>query len=394
MSRFDLRGVCRVFVGLAALGAIALTPAGGAAASGGTVPTSENPSSTSNELYGVSALSPTDAWAVGEYRDDATGAYRSLILHWNGTAWTKVGSPNVSSTNNVLTSVTAIGTANAWAVGSYVDDATRASRTLVLRWNGTAWTKVGSPNPSSRQNFLRGVGGGGSAGGIWAVGYERNNATGALETLALRWNGSKMVLVPSNAPDSATNIYNGVRASASSNAWAVGSAGPNALVSHWNGSTWARVKSPNPMETNVLMATNAASASDAWAVGYGSVTSAAETLAMHWNGSTWSTVPTPNPTGFNNLLVGVRAISATNAWAVGYSDVDVLGHTSTMILHWNGTDWTQSPTPSPGAQFNYLKGVATVTADDMWAVGFYGDVAAGARETLILHWDGTRWRQT
>jgi hypothetical protein len=47
-----------------------------------------------NVLTGVTALSATDAWAVGYY---VKGAYRTLILHWAGTAWTKVPNPNASA---------------------------------------------------------------------------------------------------------------------------------------------------------------------------------------------------------------------------------------------------------------------------------------------------------
>jgi hypothetical protein len=34
----------------------------------------------------VSADSATDAWAVGYYTKAST---RTLLLHWNGTAWSK-----------------------------------------------------------------------------------------------------------------------------------------------------------------------------------------------------------------------------------------------------------------------------------------------------------------
>jgi hypothetical protein len=46
---------------------------------------SPNPSSD-DQLTSVSADSATDAWAVGY---DAGTTTRTLILHWNGTAWSK-----------------------------------------------------------------------------------------------------------------------------------------------------------------------------------------------------------------------------------------------------------------------------------------------------------------
>ena len=47
-----------------------------------------NPGHLSDALSGVSAISATDAWAVG-YASSRTGQ-QPLILHWNGTAWRQV----------------------------------------------------------------------------------------------------------------------------------------------------------------------------------------------------------------------------------------------------------------------------------------------------------------
>jgi hypothetical protein len=43
----------------------------------------------SNLLEGVSAVSATDVWAVGYSDNSFNGEARTLILHWNGTAWSK-----------------------------------------------------------------------------------------------------------------------------------------------------------------------------------------------------------------------------------------------------------------------------------------------------------------
>src|SRR5207249_8670863 len=115
-------------------------------------PLSPNPSPTENQLDGVCALSSTDVWAVGNYADGSTE--KTLVLHWDGTSWTQVPSPNPSSTSNVLTAVRAVSSTNAWAVGYETDDSTGTSHTLVIRWNGTAWSVVPSPNPSSVADTL------------------------------------------------------------------------------------------------------------------------------------------------------------------------------------------------------------------------------------------------
>ncbi len=44
-----------------------------------------------------------------------------------------------------------------------------------------------------------------------------------------------------------------------------------------------------------------------------------QTLAAHWNGTAWTQVPSPDPGGSTreNVLFGVDATSAANTWAVG-----------------------------------------------------------------------------
>jgi hypothetical protein len=43
-------------------------------------------------LNGVSANSPSNAWAVGSYQLPPSGGTitsKTLMLHWNGTDWTR-----------------------------------------------------------------------------------------------------------------------------------------------------------------------------------------------------------------------------------------------------------------------------------------------------------------
>jgi hypothetical protein len=72
-------------------------------------------------------LSSTNAWAVGSYSNGTAG--HTLIVHWNGSVWKVVASPNAggSSYEKFLSGVAAISAHNIWAVGSH-DDGT-ADRT-------------------------------------------------------------------------------------------------------------------------------------------------------------------------------------------------------------------------------------------------------------------------
>lgn len=55
-------------------------------------------------------------------------------MPWSGIVWKRVGSPNPSAAGDAFRIVAATSASNAWAV-----DATSGGRTLILHWDGTAW---------------------------------------------------------------------------------------------------------------------------------------------------------------------------------------------------------------------------------------------------------------
>ncbi len=121
----------------------------------------------------------------------------------------------------------------------------------------------------------------------------------------------------------------------------------------------------------------AASASSAWAVGV--IASTYKPLILRWNGTAWSQVPSPSPVGY---LLAAAATSARSAWAVGST-----GTCKSLILRWDGSAWKRVASPSPGAD-DVLRSVAATSVGSAWAVG-----GTGSGKTLILRWNGTVWKR-
>ena len=241
----------------------------------------------SDFLTGVTATSASNAWAVGQYA--SVGGEQALVLHWNGTAWRQVPSPKLYLSG--LTGVAATSSRNAWAVGSDGNRTAGSLQTLVLHWNGTAWKHVPSPDPggSLSDNFLSGVAAT-SASSAWAVGSYSNDAAGVVQTIILRWNGTawKHVRSPDPGGSSTFNVLDGVAATSASNAWAVGEyfhgTTDQTLVLHWNGTAWKRVRSPDPggsSTVNELAAVAATSPGNIWAVGGYSTAIGGDAIALH-----------------------------------------------------------------------------------------------------------------
>jgi len=361
------------------------------AAAAAPAPPREPVTRLGGDLLGVSAASPSAAWAVGD--TTVHGGFAAVLLHWNGRSWTRAARPGPGT----LWSVSALSAGNAWAVGEHFTGTT--DETLVLHWNGRSWTRVPSPSPGPAPVFdhLGGVSAL-SPADVWAVGNFINLGSGpSFKTLVLHWNGTKWARVASPNPSRQADTLSSVSAVSPSDVWAAGVAvkGSNyieTLILHWDGRAWSQVASPSRGDSR-LTGVAAVSHSDAWAVGE-SITRAGvhKTLVLHWNGKVWALVASPSPSPSNSGLAAVSALSRRDAWAAGVS-FNGHGDAQTLILHWNGTSWTRVPSPHPaGLLGSNLIAVSALAPGDAWAAGSV--LERGNDQTLVLHWNGTRWTRS
>ena len=323
-----------------------------------------------NELHSVSALAENDVWAVGVSYNTERTLGSTLIEHWNGSQWSVVPSPNPSSTLNILFGVAAVATNDVWAVGFA---ATPSSGAVIMHWNGSLWSVVPNPPSSIFMSNLLALSVV-SARDIWAVGSGRIGDEDA--TLTLHWNGTAWSFISSpNVTPEVDNTLSGVAAVATNDVWAVGTQQPTALtdphtlILHWDGSAWSIVPSPNDGGNTVdnhLLAAAAVASNDVWAIGF----SGFGTLAEHWDGASWSIVETPDiPRSEPLFFQSVVALRNHNVWAVGESFQTRLSRSRTLTEQWNGTSWVAIQSPNFGADHNELFGVDATSTGTLWAVG-------------------------
>jgi hypothetical protein len=368
---------------------------------------SPNDSTTPYFLDGVTCLSASDCWAVGR---TSSVSHITIVERWDGSSWTVVPSPDgPGDLINILSGVACTATNDCWAVGYYVTQQLHVG-TLILRWDGSSWTIVPSPdaNPASR-SALNGITCQ-SSSECWAVGFDATSGNVA-QTLIERWDGSSWTVVASpSASTTEGNELLGVTCMSASDCWAVGSYVIDAstratLTEHWDGSTWTIIASPNATggQDNVLASVTCVSASDCWSVGYysidivdptgtaGTIIQVAQTLIERWDGNAWAIVSSPNPS-VDNSLAGITCTSTTACWAVGYSSnsqVDSNQVDQSLILVWNGTVWLPGTTPGvPASEAQTLAGVTCASSSDCWIVG---SLTSGWAKGLTEHWDGTSW---
>jgi hypothetical protein len=243
-------------------------------------------------LLGVAAPSASSAWAVG------VAALKPLTEHWNGRAWQQVPSPLPRhGTRGGLNAVADVSPSNAWAVGEYVKGT--VDLPLVEHWNGKKWKVVPTPDRFRNGGALGGVTAT-SASNVWAVGQSGVGAGGVSQLLMEHWNGHGWKIVPITNPpgtEFGANFFQ-VAAASPKDVWAVGeysdsATGPSGslpLFEHWNGKAWKQIPAP---DSGTFSSVAAVSATDAWAVGLGG-TPLGQTLTAHWNGKAWTQVPSPD----------------------------------------------------------------------------------------------------
>lgn len=96
-------------------------------------------------------------------------------------------------------------------------------------------------------------------------------------------------------------------------------------------------------------------------------------------GLEWRMANGPDPGPGNDYLRDVAVVTPDDIWAVGDR-----GGTTTLTEHWNGVQWTVVPSSN-----GFLQAVTAVSTNDVWAVGYF--VTFPNRTTLITHWNGLTW---
>ncbi len=181
----------------------------------------------SNELNSISALSANDIWAVGAAEGD------SLSMHWDGASWNLVPVPDLPL-NAPLQGVETFSSDDVWAVGFQTDPASLNSSNVILHWTGSAWNVVPSPNPGGNSvDKLYDVQGA-APNDIWAVGehWDRNGSQAAT---ILRYTGATWT----EFPNPCGGPLFGVTVLAPNDVWAVGW-----QSCHFDGISWTQIPIP------------------------------------------------------------------------------------------------------------------------------------------------------
>jgi hypothetical protein len=93
-----------------------------------------------DQFHAVTASWTHNIWAIGIRSASLSCGEdkpcQTLIEHWYGSRWTLVASPDPPNGHgNVLFGISAVSSTDIWAVGT-----TGYESTLIIHWNGKAWS--------------------------------------------------------------------------------------------------------------------------------------------------------------------------------------------------------------------------------------------------------------
>lgn len=353
------RRVLRVTAWAAAFSGLVLTPSAAAAAplEWEKVPTP--PLDGLGVVTEIAAAGPRAAWAAGV--EDATSSGKPVMLAWDGRQWQRQVLP--PGTGQVV-DLAAAGPRNAW--GIYLNE----DGSSALHWNGTAWRRVGYPAgvrptmPSPLPTYLQVVSAA-PGGPAWSLGYDSQ----AMKAVALRFQNGRWVRQRTPVPMVSAST---VAVRSAKDIWIactcdIAGTGPTQAMLHWNGTRWRTIRYPSKEQTYIARIAPV-SATSVWA--YRASTSYATPELMHWDGKNWTSTTIP-AAQFAYHFPALADDGDQGAW-VSVSTVD----DDKSYLHYSNGGWTaESGEGRPGTAV-WIRDLARVPGTrSIWSAGLPSSLA-------------------
>jgi hypothetical protein len=289
--------------------------------------------SNQNTLFGVSELPSGHTWAVGYYTN-ANYVDQTLIEYWNGSTWSVATSPSPGAQRNILFGVSATSDSDVWAVGAQMD-AAGTWHTLLEHFDGTTWSLATPADPGSGGNLFFGVKAE-SGTSVYAVG-ERSGSSFPDQALIEHWDGTTWSVLGS--PADATESLMGYAVTGSDSALTVvGNRGNDVapfttFVAAGAPASLALQTTPNVTGENNLYAAATAADGSTYAAGWSVDPSTGVYLSeiLHAVNGQWSVDASPSPGTGSNGFAGLAAVPGGGVWAVGVTSNKA--NNSTLIAY-------------------------------------------------------------
>jgi len=344
---------------------------------------------------------PPQLVAAGNF-NTAGGSPAQRIARWNGTSWSSIGTGVLfNSTVNALAVFDEDGAGPApsrlFAAGQFTTITQGATTTInhIAKWNGTAWVDVGPVGqginsfvPILYVSSVRGTSAlyaGGlfnTAGGVSAIGIAKWNGL-AWSSLGTGTNFGTYAMADFN-DGSGTALY-----AAGIFTTAGGSAASR--IAKWNGSAWSPLAGGLNGNCWALTTHNDGSGTKLYAGGaFTTAGGAAASRVAAWNGSSWSALPGATGEGVDQQVYALASHNDGHGQALyaGGDFLNAAGVAANRIAAWQGNTWSPMGGGADGRVYAILPNTAGASGfQGLYAVGNFVN-AGGSPAGHIARWTG------
>lgn len=306
--------------------------------------------------------------AAGNFTVAGTTFARN-IAQWNGTAW----EPFVhGDTDGLAGEVVALATMpNGDLIASgYSFQAGPLFISGVARWNGAAWSALGTSPTKLFDGWVNGLAV--HANGDLIVVGSFITAGGVPTTGIARWNGVEWLAVSPLIGNGATAVTtDGVGNVVAAGTLTAAGGGPASKLALFNGTSWSTFA---PGYFRNIQAVAVLPGGDVVVGGDG---------VARWNGSSWVTMDE----GLSGTVMGFKLLSNGTLVALGVYGVYEAGlGTISSLGYWDGTAWHGIGDGKGPGSFS-----ATELPDGDLVVGGNFTTAGSVTASRIARWDGAQW---
>ncbi len=328
---------------------------------------------------------------AGGYFSEAGGAEAHNIAKWDGAAWSAVGSGVNDQVHDLH--VFDDGNGSALYVGGRFFAAGATGAQHLAKWDGSAWSAVGSGSDQPIRALHTFDDGSGPA---LYIGGEFTTVDGVAASRIAKWDGTQWssLDVGANGWVYDLAVYDDGGGSA---LYAVGSF-PNAggisagRVAKWDGTQWHSLNSQIENTVYHLNVFDDGSGSKLYVGGLFTIPGEANHIAT-WDGSAWSALSSSPPTGLglSSVVEDFAFFDDGNGpalYAAGHFRT-AGGVAAQRLAKWDGTSWHALGSGIDNAV------LALAVFDDgsgpaLYAGGFFFE-AGGVPAKSIAKWDGSAW---
>ena len=333
------------------------------------------------------AIAGTGEVYVGGSFTYAGGLLARRIVRWNGTAWSLLGVGAANGLSDVPNGLAVAANGDLYA-GGYFGQAARVVANRIVRWNGSAWNALGA-GPGAGVNGRVLAVAVAPNGNVYVGGAFTQAGTTQANGVA-RWDGTAWSSLGTGVAGSGSNgievdalavapngdLYIGGHFSN------VGGAGAN-NVARWNGTAWSALGAGTDNEVFALALTPTG---DLYAGG--AFLRAGGTTAYYvarWNGAGWNALGT----GTNSNVYSL-ATSSTGAVYAGGNFTQAGSAPANGVARWDGTAWGSLGTGAANGVAGAVYAQAVAANGDLYVAGYFGQVGASTANG-IARWNGTAW---